>query len=187
MTKADLIQYKTENQIFNDFINLVKTVYDVFGVEGWQVRQLNQVFKTNVLKPTVFISVINTKQRGRQYTSSSKGDDVINRRKSTKQEVTIRFSATHRELETDTLQTLNSTDVLKFIREYMQSDEGILYLAGLNYAQYTAGEVSEQNFTNDEDNFQFMPFFDCTFVYTQTWQSEIGIITKFQQTGIYKV
>lgn len=173
------IDIKTRNQIFNDFITLAKEALSVFGVSNWEVRQLRQIFKVNVLKPSVFISVISTKQWGQQYTKKQKTNGTINKTKNTKQEVKIRFSATRRELETDTLATYSGTDILKLIKEYTESEEGIQFLAKLGYAQYKAEDVSEQDFMNDDDNFQFLPYFDCVFLHTNSWTSTIPEISKF--------
>lgn len=186
--KANLISYKTENQIYADFISLIQESFNAFGIKGWQIRQLNQVFKVNVLKPSVFITITGTPQRGRQYQSKTKNQDgVLIKTHFTKQEVKLRFSSTHRERESDTVKSINSNDVLKIIREYMQSEDGISFLADKGYAQYTGSDISDQQFTNDEDNFQFLPYFDCTFVYTNSWRTEVGEITKVREEGIFNI
>lgn len=186
--KATLTSYKTENQIYADFISLIQQSFNAFGIKGWQIRQLNQVFKVNVLKSSVFITITGTSQRGRQYQTKTKNKDgILVKTHFTKQEVKLRFSSTHRERTSDTVNSINSNDILKIIREYMQSEEGILFLADKGYAQYTAAEISDQQFTNDEDNFQFLPYFDCTFVYTNTWTTEVGEITKAKEKGIFRI
>ena len=186
--KANLISYKTENQIYADFISLIQESFNVFGIKGWQIRQLNQVFKVNVLKPSVFITITNTPQRGRQYQEKVKNQDKkIIKTHFTKQEVKLRFSSSHRERTNDTVNSINSNDILKIIREYMQSEEGILFLADKGYAQYTGTDISDQQFTNDEDNFQFLPYFDCTFVYTNSWSTEVGEITQVKEKGIFRI
>lgn len=185
--KATLTSYKTENQIYADFISLIQEAFNAFGIKGWHIRQLNQVFKVNILKPTVFITLTGTSQRGRQYQTKTKKQDNILKSYFTKQEVKLRFSSTHRERADDTVNTINSNDILKIIREYMQSEEGILFLANKGYAQYTATQISDQQFSNDEDNFQFLPYFDCTFIYTDSWRTEVGRITKVREKGIYKI
>lgn len=187
--EATQIQFKTKNQIFNDFIGLVKTAFDNFSISGWEIRQLKQIYKVNQLKPTVFISVINGNQNGRQYYKKEKTDGIINRQASSKQEVKIRFAATRRELNNDNLDTYNGSDVLKVIRAYMQSPEGIQYLAGLGYAQYRAENINEMDFVNDSDNFQFLPQFDCTFLYTDKWNTTIPEITivKEKTHGIHHI
>lgn len=187
--EATQISFKTKNQLFNDFISLVKSAFESFSIEGWEVRQLRQTFKINHLKPIVFISVISGHQLGQQYYSKTKTDNQITRQAHNKQEVTIRFSATRLEGLNDDLSTYNSTDILKVIRAYMQSPEGIQFLASLGYAQYKAQNINEMNFTNDSDNFQFLPHFDCTFLYTDKWRSTIPEITKIREKhhGIHHI
>lgn len=185
---AQLINYKTENQIYNDFINLVKASFVAFSLTGWSVRQLNQLFKVNVLKPTVFVSIANNPQRGQQYSKNIKNDDSLNREYHIKQEVAIKFSAARRESAHDDLQTVNSIDVLKRLKSFMQSDKGVKLLASYGYAQYRAGEITPPFFVNDDDNFQLLPSFSCTFVYTDSWQTDINKITKVENKiiGVFK-
>lgn len=186
--KANLISYKTENQIYADFISLIQEAFNVFGLKGWQIRQLNQVFKVDILHPSVFITITSTAQRGRQYQQKVKTQaGLLIKTHSTKQEVKLRFLATHRELANDTVSSINSTDVLTIIREYMQSEEGILFLSSKGYAQYTSSPLTDEQFTNDEDNFQFLPYFDCSFVYTNSWSTAIGEITAVKEKGIYRI
>lgn len=184
--KATQLKYKTKNQIFHDFISLVKSALSTFSVEKWEVRQLNQIFKINILKETVFVSIIRNPQNGRQYHKKEKIEQTIRRTNSVKQEVQIRFSAIRREKQNDTLETYAATDILKLIKSYIQTTEGIQQLAKMGYAQYRATEISEPNFMNDSDNFQFLPYFECTFLFTESWTTTINEITKV--TGnIHKV
>lgn len=184
---TNLMKFKTENQIYSDFISLVKAALTTFDLKGWEVRQLNQVFKVNVLKNTVFISINNNADRGRQYNRNFINGNTALKEYSVKHEINIRFSATHRDKASDTVKSINATDVLKLIKNYLQSDDGIVFISKMGYAQYRAGEVSEQSFLNDEDNFQFMPYFDCTILYTDSWQSELNKISKITEKGIYKI
>ena len=97
--------YKTENRITADCVSLANTALEFFNIDGWKVRQLRQVYKVNVLDPTIFVSIINHNQLGRQYVKRTMTDDVITRANASKQEVKIRFSALHRDLEDDTTET----------------------------------------------------------------------------------
>jgi hypothetical protein len=185
--KATIIKYKTKNQIFNDFISLVKEALNTFSIKDWDVRQLNQIFKINVLSPSVYISITNQRQygtQGRRKKETETGGETTN---CVKQEVTIRFSASRRELVQDTLGTYSGLDILEFVKTYLQSEAGIELLKDLGYAQYRASDISPQNFLNDSDNFQFLPYFDCTFLYTNSWNNTVGEITKIKEKGIYKI
>jgi hypothetical protein len=185
--KATQTQFKTRNQIFNDFITVAENALEAFGIKDWEVRQLMQVFKINILKPSVFISIVSINQRGQQYARNKLSDDICTKINSSKQEVKIRFSATRKELASDILQTYGGTDIVKIIKSYIQSDDGIQFLASLGYAQYRASEVSDQNFMNDSENFQFLPFFDCVFVYTESFTNEINKISKIKDKGIHNI
>ena len=184
---AEQTQFKTRNQVFNDFITISKSALETFNITGWEVRQLMQVFKVNILKPTVFISVLSTDQLGRQYNSKALYESQIKKTNSVKQEVNIRFSATRRELISDILGTYNGADIVKVIKNYIQSSEGIKQLASMGYAQYRSGEITDQNFLNDDENFQFLPYFDCTFLYTDSFTTNVNRISNIKEKGIYKI
>ncbi len=181
-----MLDYKTENRLYADFISCVRNAFEVFNITGWEVRQLKQAFKFTTIKPTVFISVISINQLGRQYRKRQKTAGGVLRTNLAKKEVTIRFSATRRQLAGDTVATLNGLDVLEAIRAYLQSEPGIASLASLDYAQYRADTVRQQDFINDSDDFEFMPFFDCTCLYTDSFTEEVGKIEKVNET-IYKL
>lgn len=184
---AELTQYKTRNQIFSDFITITKSALEAFGIKGWKVRQLMQVFKVNILTPTVFISILSTDQLGRQYNTKQAQNEQIIKTNSAKQEVNIRFSATRRELASDILGTYNGADIVKVIKNYIQSYEGINELAALGYAQYRSGGITDQNILNDDENFQFLPYFDCTFLYTDSFTTNVNKISNIREKGIYRV
>lgn len=184
---AQQTQFKTRNQVFNDFITVSKSALEAFDIKGWEVRQLMQVFKVNILNPTVFISILSTDQLGRQYNAKQLQKEQIIKTNSTKQEVNIRFSATRRELISDILGTYNGADIVKVIKNYIQSSEGIKQLASMGYAQYRSGEITDQNLLNDDENFQFLPYFDCTFLYTDSFTTKVNRISNIKETGIYRV
>lgn len=184
--QAQIITFKTDNQIFSDFTSLVNEALTAFNVTNWQVRQLKQALKINVLSPSIFISIISNNQLGRQYYKKSKQDSFYIKKNNKKQEITIRFSALRTRLLTDTTTTYNSEDVLQLIASYIQSTDGITSLSNLGYAQYRSANISNPDFVNDSDNFEFMPYFDITFLYTNSWQSQISNIESVSG-NIYKI
>lgn len=105
----------------------------------------------------------------------------------TKQEVTLRFSATMRNKNNETVETLDCIDVLEYIKNWLQSDDGILALSQMGYAQYRATDINQQSFNNDDENIQFLPYFDCVYTYTDIWQTDVNKISKVELKGIYKV
>lgn len=182
---ATINLYKTENQILQDFILLANNALAFFSIQGWQVRQLRQVLKVNVLPPTIFVSIITNKQTGAQYSSSTKINNVITETKSAKQEVKIRFSAANKRKITDDTSTFYGVDVLKLISYYLQSQTGINDLKNLGYAQYRNGLITNQDFLDDSENFKFMPFFENEYLYTNQWSSPINQINEFN-SQVYK-
>ena len=188
---ATINTYKTKNQIFKDFIGLTNTALSDFGITGWKVKRMYQNIKSVDLEPFVLIDLTDKKQTGSQYRSIYKS--VINentkyyRKYHAKQEITIRFSATIRNKNTETVNDFDSIDILEILKNYLQSYEGIDALALHGYAQYRATDIKQQNFQNDDDNVQFLPFFECTYLYTDEWQSQINNISKVIEKNRYRV
>lgn len=183
---AQIISLKTKNQIYKDFKTFIETALKAFNITGWEVKRLEQVIKTEDLKPCVFIQVLNKKQTGAQYRENIR--DILeetpdyNKQYFVKNEITIRFSASRRELLTDTAQTFNGFDVLELIKNYFQSaDTGVSMFKNAGYAQYKPSEIQPQSFNNDDENIQFLPFFDCVYVYTDSWKNGINKIDEVEE------
>ncbi len=180
---AEFIQYKTKNQIFKDFVELVNAALTAYSVQGWVIKRLYQTIKTVDLKPSVLLQITNKRQAGSQYRKLNKANET--KEYYTKQEITIRFSATMRNKNTETVETLGCIDVLEYIKKWLQSDDGILALTQKGYAQFRATDINQQSFNNDDENVQFLPFFDCTYLYTDIWQAKVNKISKVESIGIY--
>lgn len=213
---AILKNFKTRNQIYKDFKTLIQTALTEFPISGWDIKKLEQVIKSEELKPCIFMQITQKKQTGAQYRAQHKteneiilntdflgfdgsefkpfnqfsffNDEEIKKIQkiyykdySRRQEVTLRISATRREKMNDTTETINGGDILDIILNYFQSLKGINQLAQLGYAQFRPTAVQFQSFTNDDENIQIMPHFDCVYQYTDTWYKEINNIENVRQ------
>ena len=174
-----IINYKTENGIFKEFVAVCNAAFSYYNITGWSVRQLHQVLNVNVLKPTVFISFVDDSQLGAQYYDRKVSETAVTQTNSAKQQVKIRFSAAKKRSIKDDDKTLAGFDVLKIIRYFLQSQEGIKLLASYGYAQYRASTVTNQNFLDDSENIELMPFFECEFLYTNSWTNTSYRINQF--------
>jgi hypothetical protein len=174
-----LINYKTENGIFKDFVEIVNEALKYFNIQGWQVRQLYQVLNVNILKPTIFLSIITNPQAGAQYRTNKKINGQIVETYNTKQEVKIRIHAARKRSIKDDENTLNGIDVLDLILRYLQSPKGIELLKSYKYAQYRASDLTNQNFLDDSENVELMPFFECEYLYTNSWTDTVPEVDKF--------
>lgn len=169
--------YKTQNQVYKDFKTFIETALAAFQITDWQVKKLHQTIKTEDLKPAVYMQILHKNQAGAQYRSTGQYIKTY----SSRQEIQLRFSASRRFLLEDTAETINALDVLSKIKAYFQSLDGIQMFAAENYAQYRASNIQEQSFTNDDENIQLMPYFDCEYLYTDTWQTPARRIDKVQE------
>ena len=181
---ATILNLKTKNQIYADFKSFIEAALTEFSINNWEVKKLHQVIKTEDLKPCVYIQILRKNQKGSQYHKNVSQNDNYYKKYSVKQEIQIRFSATRRERLSDTVETYNGIDVLEIVKNYLQSDDGITQLANKGYAQYRASNVQEQSFTNDDENIQLMPYFDCEYLYTDSFEQKINKLDKVEE--IYK-
>lgn len=182
---ATINLYKTENQIYKDFKGFVEVALSHFSISGWDVKKLNQVIKSEELKPCIFIQILNKKQVGAEWRKNVKETDVDYTKKYyTRNEINIRFSAIRRRLIGDDTSTYNDIDVLTLIRAYFQTLNGISTFAAKSYAQYRASDVQVQSFTNDDENVQLMPYFDCSYIYTDCYTNTINKIDYIRPKDI---
>lgn len=185
---AQINSIKTKNQIYADFRTLVNNALTTFNITGWDVKRFYQTEKTMDLKPCVLLYIFNKKQASTQSNQNIIVNDKLYKRHQTKKEVSIRFYATMRNTTAETTATNDSIDILDRIKEYLQTDSGRKALTTIGgYAQYRASDIKQQNFENDEDNVQMLPFFECTFLYTDSWQETVNYISKVKFNGIYKI
>lgn len=174
---GSLIQFKTENEIIKDFKSLIDEALEFFNIEGFFVRQLYQQINVNVLCPTVFLSVISNNPKGAQY---YKKNSDFTYTYFQKQEIKIRFSALKKRTLKDDISTVSGFDALQLISEFLKSKNGINALSSLNYAQYKAGTVQNQNFIDDSELISLMPFFENEYLYTNTFTTSTPPINKFE-------
>lgn len=174
------LTHKTSNQIYADFINVIKTALNEWQLFDWDVKQLYSPFQTEQLKPTIFITIVSDKDYGSQYSN------YRTRITSQKKEITLRFSATRSEKLSDTVNTYNSKDVLTALNDFLRSDIGINTLASLGYAQYKTEILNISQFVDDSEEFKTMPSFQCTYLYTNTFTYKYTKIDEFRGQ-IYKI
>ena len=172
------MSFISENQIYVDFKSFVETALNEFDIENWEVKQLYQTIKTEDLKPCVYITIIDNSNYGAEKRKNTKNNSKYYKNYSRYQIVKIRFQATRRKQIKDDTDTLNGIDVLKRINGYLQSLNGIKLLDKNGYSQFKGSGVQNQSFSNDDENIQLMPYFDCEFVYTDEFNLKLNIINK---------
>ena len=171
---------KNENQIYADIVQFLNTALSKLNITGWQVLQLKQPIKLTDIEPTIFVTYTNTDQRGWQYRSYSTSASGYQKTEHQKEELLVQISALRRRDLTDTVNTLNSKDVLKYLRMYLLDiNRGLKDLKTLGYSIYQPTEIQSPDFFDDSDNFEFMPFFNVTFVIEQTLNSPQTVIDDY--------
>lgn len=160
---------RTENQIYADIIGFVNQFLIDRNIQGWQVLQLNQPVKLTEINPTIWVSVTNRTQRGWQYRKYKgfKQSENFTQTQKFKQEKLVQFSALRERLTGDTVNTINSTDILINLKSYLLST-GLSLIKSKGYSIYQPLEIQTPSFQNDSDNFEFMPFFQVTFILEQS-------------------
>lgn len=168
---------KPENQMYADIIGFINNSLTILSewfpdsnFSEWQVLQLNQPVKLTEITPTIWVSLTNKTRRGwqfRKYKGFKEYEQLTNTQKF-KQEVLVQISALRSRMLDDTTSTLNSSDVLEYLKAYMLNPVTIQNLRQLGYSIYQPTEIQKPDFYNDSDNFEFMPFFQVTFILEQS-------------------
>lgn len=179
---------KSENKVYEDLIGFIKNSLSIlsewfpaFNFSEWQVLQLNQPVKLTEIKPTVWVSCTTKTRRGwqyRKYTGFGEQEDFKQQQKF-KQEILVQISALRSRKIDDTINTLNSADVLEYLKAYMLNPLTIQALRAKGYSFYQPSEIQKPDFYNDSDNFEFMPFFQVTFIIEQSLERPQNRIDKY--------
>lgn len=171
---------KTENQIYKDIIGFINSTLTALDITGWKVLQLKQPIKLTNIEPTIFVTATTKSRRGWQGRYYTDVNNQFKRTDSFKEQIDVQFSALRRRELDDTLDILNSADILEYIKTYMLNPYAIQDLRKLGYLIYQPTEVQNPDFTDDSDNFEFMPFFSVTFILDQSLVSPQEYINSIQ-------
>lgn len=180
---------RSENQIYTDLIGFVKNSLTILSewfpqsnFSEWQVLQLNQPVKLTEIKPTIWVSATTRNRRGWQYRKYEgfKIEEDFKQSQKFKQEITVQFSALRDRLITDDVNTLNSTDILIYLKSYLLNPLMLQTLKRSGYTIYQPTEIQTPTIQNDSDNFEFMPFFQVTFILEQSLERPQEHIDEIQ-------
>ena len=159
---------KSENQIYADIIGFVNSSLTALEITGWKVLQLKQPVKLTEIEPTIYVTATTKSRRGWQYRRYNDTTSGYKRTDAFKEQIDVQFSALRRRELEDTTDTLNSADVLEYLKTYMLNPYSIQDLHSKGYLIYQPSEVQTPDFFDDSDNFEFMPFFSVTFILNQS-------------------
>ena len=170
---------KSENQIYADIIRFTNKCLTDQAITGWQVLQLKQPVKLTDITPTIYVTCTLKRRHGWQYRDYKVIDSKYTHTEYFKQEVDVQFSALKKRDLEDTIDTLNSSDVLEYLKAYMLNPYTLQDLRALGYKIYQPSEIQSPDFIDDSDNFEFMPFFNVTFILNQSLSSPQARIDEY--------
>ena len=159
---------KSENAIYADIIGFINNALTALDISGWQVMQLKQPVKLTEIKPTIYVTCTNKNRRGWQQRLYPKTAQGLKLQEGFIQEIDVQISALRRRDLSDTVDTLNSADVLEYIKTYMLNLYSLQDLRALGYTIYQPSNIQSPDFFDDSENFEFMPFFNVTFILKQS-------------------
>ena len=169
---------KNKNKIYKDIILMVNQALNNFNIVGWDIIQLFQPIKQTSLKPTLYIQILNQKNYGWQFSDDLMENNEYIHKEQYIQQFDIKISAFLRRKATDTLDTLNSSDLLEYIKSYFLSQKGIRYARGLGYNIFNPVQIDNTDLVDDSDNFEFLPSLTFTLTINQSWNSPQNTISK---------
>jgi len=168
---------KLENQMYADFVNLVKSALVNFEVNDWKVCQLNQPLKFTETAPVVYLSVENIRKTGMQFARKNAQGQYF---QAYKEEISVRIAAMRRNLAEDLLNTLGAGDVLKLISSWLVSPAGLSQVKALGYSIFNPSDIKPVIFKTDSDNKVIMPSFNITFNIEQSWDTSVEDISEYK-------
>lgn len=170
---------KSENQIYADIIGFINSSLKELNITGWQVLQLKQPVKLTEIKSTIYVTFTTKNRRGWQQRIYPVAQQELKIKEGFIQEIDVQISALRRRELTDTVDTLNSADVLEYIKTYMLNLYALQDLRALGYTIYQPSNIQSPDFFDDSDNFEFMPFFNVTFILNQSLISPQAAIDDY--------
>lgn len=173
---------KGENKIYSDIISFLNSSLTALDITGWQVLQLKQPIKLTDITPTIYVTCTNKRRRGWQYRDYKIIETQFKNTQYFKQEIDVQISALRRRELDDTVDTLNSADILEQLKTYMLNPYSLQDLKKKGYMIYQPSEIQSPDFFNDSDNFEFMPFFNVTFIVNQSLSSLQAVIDEYTLT-----
>ena len=159
---------KTENQIYSDIIGFINQALSDLQISNWQVMQLKQPVKLTEIKPTIYITIANKNRLGWQSRYYPIINDDLKIKEKFKVELDCQISALRRRNLSDTVNTIGSTDILENLKAYLLNPNNIVKLRQLGYLIFRPSSIQSPDFIDDSDNFEFMPFFNVSFILEQT-------------------
>lgn len=171
---------KPENQIYIDIIKFTNDALKDLNITGWQVLQLKQPIKLTDIEPTIYITATTKSRRGWQFRRYNDTTQGYKRTDAFIEQVDVQFSALRRRKLTDTAETLNSADVLEYLKTYFLNPYAIQEMRSKGYRYYQPSEVQTPDFFDDSDNFEFMPFFSVVFILDQSLISPQNYIDSYK-------
>lgn len=179
---------KTENQVYKDLITIVNAALGALDITDWQVLQLKQPVKLVTIKPTIYLTCTLKRRRGWQFRKDELNEDqTMSHTEAFKQEIDVQFSALRNRKITDTEHTRNSADILEYLKTYMLTPIGLQLIRNLGYEIYYPSEIQSPDFFNDSDNFEFMPFFNVTFILEQSLTTSQNTIDAIINKNITEI
>ena len=177
---------KLENQIYADLILLVNKALQAFKVEGWKICQFTQPVKFTETEPVIYVSIDKISKRGTQYSRDKKENGKLIHEEIFREEINVKIFAFRRNLVTDSLTTQPSNDVLKMIKSWLVSPDGLREIYSGGYSIYNPSEIKPLSFKNDSQNSSSLPSFNVTFIIEQSWNTSVEEISgyKLKMKGI---
>lgn len=173
----DINGYHSRNEILEKLIAGISRMLTEFGLgETWQVASLNQPTIQGLQNNTVYVDIISRRRFGTQGTKPVKVNNQWVESSIWYEELLVQIGAfRQRNPETDTPQTLTSSDVVEYLQGCVNGnvDFGVLGLKKKSYFEgdwlevIRSTDVRELDYETDSGLKEKFPQFDFTLVVGQ--------------------
>lgn len=175
-------QLKTENQIYADIIGFINNALSELNVADWQVLQLKQPVKLTEIMPTIYVTIANKNRIGWQKRTYPIVNDDLKIKEQFKLNLDVQISALKRRSLSDTVSTINAGDILELLKAYLLNPNNLVKLKKTGYLIFQPSSINNNDFIDDSDNFEYMPFFNVSFILEQTLISSQAAIDEHTLT-----
>ena len=163
---------RSENQVWADLKGFIQHALKSFGIEGWQVRQLQQPLKLTTLEPTIFMARLRSPRIGWQYTKNAYVKNELIHTEKYKQEMRFQISALKKRKPVD-INEATVSDVLNLLVSWFMSADGLAAIRAKGYNTYRISQLEEPFFIDDSDTYERDPYFELSLILNQSYSGVI--------------
>lgn len=171
--------FKSEYQIFYDFIGFLNKSLAKLGYTDWSVQQQNQPSKREIEDKTLYVSWIASRRIGWQKHADFMENNVLKHYEGYVEEIMFQLSAFKLTGLEDNVATLTCNDVVNRLVSFLQSQAGVRAFRALGYSVPRISNIRQLNLTTDSDQYEKMVSVDISVFLVQNEIEDIESTAEY--------